>query len=237
MQKTKEIEMANIAEVINQVSTIKAIDLLYEAQNQQRRRLGLSQIGHKCKRYLWYKHKGYDESPIDGKTLRLFELGNILEEHIAKDLQAVGVIVSHRQQHVEFTLDGIALHGSIDGIVTGLIESNQPHLWEMKTMNDKGFAKLLKHGYEAYNDQYKAQVHAYMLGLNLKRAFVTVYNKNTSALYQERIPLNKDWIVDKLADVFEAIKMEREPERACPTPSWFEGRWCGFYSVCWRVNG
>lgn len=227
--------MTNIAEIINETSTVKALDLWYEAQRNQRRRLGLSQIGHKCKRYLWYKHQGYDEAPIDGRTLRLFELGNILEEHIALDLARIGVSVTNRQYPVKFTMDGITLRGSIDGIATGLIESSQPHLWECKTMNDKGFSKLLKDGYEAYNEQYKAQVHAYMLGLKLNRAFVTVYNKNTSEIYQERIALRRDWIIDKLADVFAAIRMEDPPERACPTPSWYEGRWCPFYSVCWEV--
>lgn len=226
--------MSNIAELINETSTVRAIDLYYEANRTPRRRLGLSQIGHKCKRYLWYKHQGYDEAPIDGRTLRLFELGNILEEHIALDLARIGVSITHRQYPVKFTLDDITLHGSIDGIATGLIESSQPHLWECKTMNDKGFAKLLKDGYEAYNEQYKAQVHAYMLGLKLNRAFVTVYNKNTSALYQERIALKKDWIVDRLNDVFRIIAMETEPERACPRADWFEAKMCPFYEECFQ---
>jgi hypothetical protein len=172
---------------------------------------------------------------IDGRTLRLFELGNILEDHIAMDLARIGVSVTHRQHPVKFTMDGITLRGSIDGIVSGLIESGQRHLWECKTVNEKGFAKLLKCGYEAYSEQYEAQVHAYMLGLKLTRAFVTVYNKNTSEIYQERIALRRDWIIDKLADVFAAISMESEPERACPRMDHWEAKWCSFYKECWNV--
>ena len=226
--------MANIAEIVNKYSTIKALDYWYEANSVQRRRLGLSQIGHKCKRYLWYKHRGYDEEPIPGQTLRLFELGNILEDHIAKDLTDIGAIVSDRQRQVEFTMNGITLTGSIDGIVNGLVESSQPHLWECKTINEKGYQKLLKCGYEDYNEQYKAQIHAYMLGLGLKRVFVTVYNKNTSQIYSERIALNKDWIIDKLADVFDAIGMETLPDRSCPSVDWYEAKWCCFNEECWR---
>lgn len=227
--------MSNLAEIINETSTVKAIDLWYEAQRVQRRRLGLSQVGHKCGRYLWYKHRGYDEEPIDGRTLRLFELGNILERQLVFDLAAIGVSITDCQKPVKISLDGITLNGSIDGIATGLIESSQPHLWEMKTMNDKGFTKLLKDGYEAYNEQYKAQIHTYMLGLNLKRAFVTVYNKNTSALYQERIALKKDWIIDRLQDAFKAISMDTEPERSCPRPDWWEAKWCAFYKECFKI--
>jgi len=228
--------MTNLAEIINETSTVKAIDLWYKANRTQRRRLGLSQVGHKCGRYLWYKHHGYDEKPIDGRVLRLFQLGNIIEDHIAFDLAAIGVSITDRQRQVKFTFDDIELTGSIDGIATGLIESSQRHLWECKTMNAKSFAKLLKEGYEAYNEQYKAQVHAYMLGLKLKRSFVTGYNKDTSEIYQERIKLNKDWIIDKLSEVFNAIRMESEPERACPRSDWFEAKWCPFYETCWEVN-
>jgi len=99
-------------------------------------------------------------------------------------------------------------------------------------MNDKGFTRLLKVGYEEYNEQYKAQVHAYMLGLKLKRAFVTVYNKNNSALYQERIKLNPGWIVDKLQDVFSIISKTTIPERSCPRMDFWRAKFCDFYKVC-----
>jgi len=227
--------MTNLATIINETSTIKALDLWYEANRTQRRRLGLSQVGHKCGRYLWYKHRGYNEKPPSGQTLRLFELGNIIEDHLALDLAAIGVSITDRQKQVRFTMDDITLSGSIDGIATGLIESSAAHLWECKTMNDKAFSQLLKHGYEAHNDQYKAQIHAYMLGLKLKKAFVTVYNKNTSQIYQERIQIKKEWIIDNLADVFRTISMPDLPERACPRLDWFEAKMCSFYNVCWEV--
>jgi len=166
--------------------------------------------------------------------LRLFELGDIVEEHIANDLESIGVQVTDKQKRVEFTFNGILLHGSIDGIVTGIIESIVRHLWECKTMNDKGFKRLLKCGYEEYNEIYKAQLHAYMLGLGLNSAFVTVYNKNDSTIYQERIALKKDWIVDKLQDVFSAITMAQMPERSCPRIDWYEAKWCDFYEICFK---
>jgi len=226
--------MVNLAEIINEVSTIAALDLYYETHHVQRRRLGISQIGHKCRRYLWYKHHGYDESAIPGRVLRLFQLGNIIEDHIAEDLAKAGVIVGKRQYPVEFTLGGITLSGSIDGVVEGLIESSKPHVWECKTVGSKYWSKLKKNGYEQYNEQYKAQIHAYMLGTGLKRAFVTAYNKDTSELYQERIKLNREWIVDKLADVFNVICQESIPERECPRADWYEAKWCCFYGECFK---
>lgn len=229
--------MTNLAEVINEVSSISAVDRYYEAHYQQRWRLGLSQVGHKCKRYLWYKHFGYQESqPPSGRTLRLFQLGNLIEDQLFFDLTSAGLIIRDQQKQIKFSMDGITLRGSCDGIISGLIESGQPHLWECKSMNAKGFKKLLMSGYEAYNPQYKAQVHAYMLGLGLDRAFVTVYNKDTSDLYQERIYLQKSWIIDLLSDVFTTLKLSDPPERLCPRVDHWEAKWCNFYQECFNLK-
>lgn len=228
--------MTNLAEVINETSTCSAIDLYYEAFFEQRRRLGLSQVGHKCPRWLWYKHHKYDETPPSGRVLRLFQLGNLIEDQMYWDLTRAGFVITGQQKQVKFSMDGITLHGSCDGIIYGLIETPKTkHLWECKSIGSKGFAKLLKCGYEEYNPQYKAQVHAYMLGLKLNRAFVTVYNKDTSKLYQERIHLNKDWIIDRLADAFSAIQLKNPPERACPRVDFWEAKWCNFYKTCWNL--
>jgi len=228
--------MASISEVINKKSSIAMIDSAYEAKFVQRRRLGLSQVGHSCGRFLWMKHRGYDEPVPSGRVLRLFEMGNMVEVAMVADLTSAGFVVTDSQKHVEFTMDGITLTGSIDGIITGLVESGQPHLFECKSMGAKGFKKLLKDGYEAYSDVYKGQIHAYMLGLGLKKAFVAVYNKDTSELYQERIDIKEDWIIGRLQDVFKAIAQESPPERACIDADWFEAKWCPFYSECWGLS-
>lgn len=228
--------MADIAAIINQTSTIKAIDLYYEANFVQRRRLGLSQIRHNCNRFLWYKHHGYDEPVPDGRVLRLFELGNMIEDKVAKDLEQCGFIIEKKQAPVEFSLNGITLTGSCDGVISGLIESSQPHLWECKSMGAKGFKKLLSCKYEEYNPQYKGQVHSYMLGMGLTNAFATVYNKDTSELYQERIKLKKDWIIEKFQSVFEAIGQKNPPERLCRRATDFEAKWCPFYKTCFSLQ-
>lgn len=224
--------MADIAAIINQTSSTKAVDLYYEANFVQRKRLGLSQIGHNCNRFLWYKHHGYPEPVPEGLVLRLFELGNMIEDRMIKDLEQAGFIIEKKQHPVEISLNGITLTGSCDGVISGLLESSQPHVFECKSMGSKGFKKLLSCKYEEYNAQYKGQVHAYMLGLGLTRAFVTVYNKDTSELYQERIKLKKDWIIEKLQSVFDAIAQPLPPERLCPRESHWEAKWCPFYKIC-----
>jgi len=227
--------MTNIAEIVNEVSTVKAIDLWYEAQRTQRRRLGLSQAGHKCGRFLWYKHRGYDEPEIDGRILRLFKLGEILENQTIADLRGAGFHVHSQQAPVKIKYEGVTLYGSIDGIIEGLIEAPvTPHLFEHKTASLKKYNELVKKRYREWNEIYFWQVQFYMIGLGLKRAAVFVYCKDDSRLYQERIPLDKDATVDRLQDVFMAISSESEPERACPRPDWWEARFCPFYEECFN---
>jgi len=227
--------MTNIAEIINETSTVKALDLWYEARRSQRRRLGLSEAGHKCGRFLWYKHHGYDEPEIDGRILRLFRLGDILEDQTIADLRGAGFNVHSQQAPVKIEYDGITLNGSIDGIIEGLIEAPvTPHLFEHKTASKKKYDELVKKGYRKWNETYFWQTQFYMIGLGLKRAAAFVYCKDDSRLYMERIYLDRDATVDRLQDVFRVISMETEPERACPRADWFEAKMCGFYEECFQ---
>jgi len=227
--------MTNIAEILNNDSPGNVVEAWYEANNTPRIHLGLSQIGHKCKRYLWYCHHGYKQTEIKGRVLRLFNLGNIIEDSIVFDLRQAGYVVHSAQKEVHFEYKGLRLVGHIDGIVDGLIESSQPHLLEIKSANEKSFKQLLKLGsYEKWNEKYKAQVHNYMLGLKLKRCLVIVENKNTSELYTERIRLDKNYIINALEVVFEAISMHSPPERSCPRADWYEAKWCGFWGECFK---
>lgn len=229
--------MANIAEEINKNSTVNTINKMYEDKNKQRRRLGLSQAGHKCKRFLWFKHRGYDEPKIEGRVLRLFELGNIVEDHIANDLREAGFNLHSQQKEVVFTYEDITLKGHIDGIIEGLVEAPKtPHIWECKTANKKKFNDFLAKGYKLFNPVYYWQTQFYMLGLKLKRAAAFVYCKDDSRLAMERIRLNKDATVDRLEDVFQVISQDDPPERACPRIDWFEAKWCPFYNECWGVK-
>lgn len=223
-----------IKKTISQTFSITKINEYYETKHKERKGLGLSQIGHPCKKWIWLKYNNHPSKTPSGRVLRLFKLGEIIEEELKKDLLRCGYNVFNAQKEIKFEYDDICLTGHIDGIIEGLRESGQLHLLECKSMADKYFKKVVKEGYENYNPQYKAQIHAYMLGLKIKNAFVTVYNKNTSELYQERIKLKKDWILDVISDVFSVIKSKNIPERMCPNKMWWESKICNYRKECFK---
>ena len=203
---------------------------------RSRRHLGLSECGHECERYLWYAHHGYAGSDPDGRMLRLFQLGNLIEDQAYLDLMGAGFNIHSRQRVVSVTDGEIRLEGHIDGIIEGLLESKQPHLWECKSANDKSFQALKKAGYEAWNPKYKAQIHVYMTLANLERCLVWVENKNDSTVHAERIKVNRKFAVKTLERCFNAIRMTDPPERLCPGMSYYKAKWCKFYEECFKTE-
>ena len=224
--------MGNLSEYLHQ--TIDKIDDKYEADYEPRGRLGLSQCGHECPRFLWYKHHAIAGNPPKGRVLRLFQLGHLIEEQVIADLKASGINHHSDQKEVTFTQDDIILIGHIDGIVEGLKEAPKtPHLFECKSASLKRFNNLLKLGsYKEWSETYYWQIQFYMLGLDLKRAFVVVYCKDDSRLYQERIKLDREGTIRKLEAVFAAITSESPPMKACPNENWYKAKWCDYYDEC-----
>lgn len=228
---------------LDQEGTVAAIDRAYRQADKPRGYLGLSQAGHECPRFLWYTHHGYVGQPAEGRVLRLFQLGNLVERQVIADLKKAGCKCYYSQREVKFSQDGLKLLGHIDGIVTGLTEApKKSHLLEIKSANKKKFDELVKlSSYEKWNETYYWQVQFYMLGLSeqasmfkqVKRAVVIVYCKDDSRLYMERLCLDKEAAIERLQRVFEAISAREAPERACPRPDNYKAKFCDFWEQCW----
>ena len=206
-------------------SIIDMIEAKRAGENIPRQYLGLSEIGHKCPRWLWYAHHSAPSKPVDGRIIRLFRTGNIIEDAIISDLESIGIEVTDRQREVEIVNGDIVLKGHIDGIVSG-------QLLEIKSASEKYFKQLLKVGYEKWNPKYKAQAHVYMVLCDLEECMVVVENKNDSNLYIETLKLDRDYVTKLLIDVFAAITLPEPPERICPDVSWYESKCCKYQEVC-----
>lgn len=224
--------MSDLTGLLSKNNPENKIDQYYEDQFKPRTHLGLSQCGHECPRYLWLKHHGHKEPAPDGRVLRLFELGNVVEDLVVSDLEKSGYTVTDQQEPVEFNWNETILPGHTDGRISGLEESSKVHLLEIKSCNDKRFKLLKKEGYCKWSEMYKFQIMAYMLGLDLDRCLVVVYNKNTSELYTERVKLVKQWIIDKLEHVFDVITQDTPPNGICHSATFWKSRFCGFRDVC-----
>lgn len=206
-------------------SIVDMIEAKRAGDNIPRQHLGLSEIGHKCPRWLWYAHHNTPSKPVEGRIIRLFRTGNIIEDAIISDLESIDIEVTDRQREVEIVNGDIVLRGHIDGIVSG-------QLLEIKSTNEKYFKQLLKVGYEKWNPKYKAQAHVYMVLCDLEECMVVVENKNDSNLYIETLKLDRDYVTKLLIDVFAAITPDTPPDRMCPDISWYESKCCKYQEFC-----
>lgn len=197
-----------------------------------RKYLGASVIGEECLRKLWY---GYHEPlPItDPRVNRIFQLGDAVEDLVVKWLKQAGFTVYDVDDNgKQFRFEDGEVKGHADGVIMGIPESDQPHLLEIKSANDKRFKKFQKEGYKT-DEKYWTQVHVMAAKLNLKKILVVIMNKDTCELYFQRIDTDKRLAERRILRAKEVAKLEDPPERAYPSSTFYKCKWCDYREKCW----
>jgi hypothetical protein len=222
-----------------QHQTVQAIYGLHEqreAEQPPRSHLGASVIGHACERYLWLHFRWAGREAFDGRMLRLFQYGQQLEGRLVAELRAVGVEVHDTdEQGRQFRVSAIGGHfgGSMDGAAIGLAEAPKTwHVLEFKSSNDKLFAELQAKGVREAKPMHWAQMQTYMGLTGMTRALYLVENKNTSALYQERVEADATEFARLMTRAERVITAPEPPPRLSADPAWFACKWCHFRAQC-----
>jgi hypothetical protein len=155
----------------------------------------LSSVGD-CQRVLWAQLHGIPQSsePPSGRTLLIFDLGNVVENEVIRLLRLADFAVSTRDvinggQHRVVAYDG-KVRGRLDGIVSLGRKFEKDAVLEIKTAKLAKFEELIACGYEVWNPKYADTLHAYMGLGGYKRALVVVYCKDDSRLYCEVVPFD-----------------------------------------------
>jgi hypothetical protein len=225
-------------EPYNKSPTVQAIFDHYKAQRKDAHRphLGGSQIGNECARALWFQFRHMDRASFDGRVLRLFETGDREEARIVANLRAVGVTVWDRDpdtgKQIRFTAHSGHFALSLDGVGQGFKESSKPHTLEFKTMNDKNFKALEAKGCEATKPVYYAQCQIGMHLAELDRCAFIAVNKNTDAIYMERIKYDPAMALKLIAKAEGVIFDDKPPAKLNTDPSFYLCRFCDYNAVC-----
>ena len=219
---------------------VQAIYRLYEqreaASGGHRAHLGASVIGHACERYLWLLFRWAGREAFDGRMLRLFEAGRQFEARVVAEMREVGVEVSEvdefgRQHRV--SAHGGHFGGSLDGAVLGLPEAPQTwHVVEFKTHNAKSFGELVSHGVAKAKPMHHDQMQVYMGLTGMDRALYLAENKDSSALYQERVHADPVRFAQIMARAERVINAAEPPLRISNDPAWWQCKLCAFHGLC-----
>ena len=203
--------------------------------SSHRGHLGGSEIGHKCKRALWYKFRHWALFKHEGRLLRLFERGHLEEFRFVKYLQDIGIEVQELDPSTGKQWQIEDAHGHFGGSFDGIAWINgQKLLLEMKTHSHKSFTGVKNNGVLQSKPQHWDQMQVYMHKAGLSSALYMAVNKNDDELYLEIVPC-VPFGQDLIKKAFEIIGSPSPDnfERIGVDEQSFACKWCDFRGHCW----
>ena len=232
------------------------IDLALTLERDQqppRQYLGASRLGASCERALQFDYAG---APMDagkgcsGRTLRVFEVGHVLEALAVRWLRLAGFELHHQKAdggQFGFSVAGGRLQGHVDGIVANGPEAlglGYPMLFEFKTMNAKNWRSCVKSGVAVAKPLYAAQIATYQAymedmvdGISTNPALFIALNKDTQELWCELVPFDAalaQRMSDRAAKVITATEAGDLLPRAFTDAAHVECKFCPWADRCWR---
>lgn len=224
--------------------TLAAINAAIIANQEPpfRKHMGASLIGKECSRRIWYDFRWTLVENFDARILRLFGDGHHLEPRVAKWLRDAGVELWEAGEFGENKAQmRISAHeghfgGTPDFIgrrIPDLADPMEPCLVEVKTHNDKSFAKLAADGVMKTKWEHFVQMQMYMGGLNLKWALYISYNKNDSSIHSEMVAFDEREFQRATDRAESIIWTEEPPARIGKSPAHFGCKFCNLQRLCY----
>ncbi|MBN8518857.1 MAG: hypothetical protein J5X22_20205 [Candidatus Accumulibacter sp.] len=220
---------------------------------ERRRYLGASRLGIACERALQFE---YADAPVDagaefpGRTLRIFEVGHVLEDLAIRWLRLAGFDLYTRRKEggqFGFSVANGRIQGHVDGVIAdapGDLGLAFPMLWECKTMNDRNWKACAKSGVAVTKPVYAAQIAVYQAylepsipGISDHPALFTAINKDTQELWFELVPFDgglAQRMSDRAVRVIQATEAGELLPRIATDSSYYECKYCSWVTRCWR---
>ena len=212
--------------------------------------LGMSGIGKRCIRALWYGfHWVSIPTDMSVRMKRIFERGHLEEERVIRELTEIGIEVYAQYEpdgeRIQLTgaideeqeeHEGFAGHakGHPDGRLLGVIEAPKtPHLLEIKTAKASRWKVIADaRNLKKSDEEYYGQCQRLMDAMGLKRTLFIATNKDTEERYYERVYYDKqDALHYKQLEMI-IVTSEKPPEKISQVPSWKDCFFCKHKPVC-----
>jgi|TARA_R110000868_G_scaffold410465_1_gene698564 hypothetical protein len=217
-----------------------------EEKRERRKYIGASSIGDECQRKIQYRYLNYPIDPnkaFTARTLRIFQFGHEIEDYASKWLRGAGFDLRTEDKDGKqfgFSIADGEIKGHIDGVVcSGPADMSYPSLWECKSSNDSKFKAFVRHGVAKANPVYATQIALYQTYMDLYEnpALFTVVNKNTSEVYYELVPYDKNLAQkasDRAVNILTAAKAGDILPRIAQSKDFFLCKFCEFRETCWK---
>lgn len=218
------------------------------AHEPEREYLGASRLGVACERALQFEFAKAAPDPgrsTEGRMLRIFERGHVMEDCMVGWLRDAGFDLRTRKANGEqfgFSAADGRLQGHVDGVIVGGPEGfAYPALWENKCLGAKSWRELEKGGLAVAKPVYAVQVAVYQAYLELHKhpAIFTALNADTMEIYTEAVPFDAALAQrhsDRAVKVMTATDAGELLPRAFNDATHFECRMCAWQDRCWRTT-
>jgi len=213
-----------------------------------------------CFKKHWYKTNGFEGTPIDQRTNRLFRLGTLVHEDIQlalckhrdelllkKEMEMIPMMYNIEVEK-EVHIPSFNVRGHIDVVIIN-DASKEILIYDMKTAHSFKWKLLfgqIKNRKPNADDGYRLQIATYILGMqhNAKyidydyEAILWYYKKDTS--HTKSSYVDKRWIqqaIDYWGEVNTTLEGIEEPDDlprgsyGIPNEDW-ECGYCPFESIC-----
>lgn len=208
----------------------------------------ISELGHDCLRYLYYRRAAWEKSALPGDYLQgVFETGKILEDIVVRIYnEEVGPVTEPKSRIVgtqtqvkrDRLLEQYQISGTADGFLQVCIDDSWKTIsvLDIKTCSQNtypNFTDLESLDRYAWSRKYKGQLTLYALGSNMEHCSILFVNKGN--IYQQKIvdfPLNLAYaeeLLEKAEQINKCIKNNTPPEKI-NRPDLCEDCW--FNAVC-----
>jgi hypothetical protein len=231
--------------------------------------LGASQIGEECARKLCYSYARtpVDEGrELTARAIRIFDTGHAGEDAIALQIGVEDSAESNffkstamrwmkeagfrlavkdaASKQFAFTALGGKFAGHIDGkILSGPLMNEIPYPnvgWECKTLNQKNWNKIKKHGVREASPLYYGQMQIYMGYMELFAFLFTATNKNTQELHHELVMYDAkaaQALSDRALTVIQSVEAGNLLPRCSDHSDYFVCKFCDWKKRCWGEDG
>ncbi len=231
--------MADFSEISAQIKI--DIDKYFERTQPRefRTRLGASDIGKDCDRFLWYSFRWVWKDVVAGWHLRLFDLGTREEKQFTKWLRGAGFEVYDIDPETkkQYTITDACGHfgGSLDawGHFPKSYGITKPVLFEYKT-NKTGaaFNDLLKEGFKKQKPEHFGQCCVYGVKRELEHVVYLNENKNDSNIHAEVEELDFVKGNQLIARANNIVFSETPPAKISDDPTFWKCKFCSMNKTC-----
>jgi len=240
--------MAKIPEQKYDITISKMKDEIEKKYNEEfevRNYLGMSQIGEECWRKLFYSYRKARPHNLHINSILAIEDGHKQEKGAISRLSLLpGILLKTENEDGEqigFKDFDRHFSGHCDGIISGLQESKQKHIWEHKSVNESKFNKLIKLRHEKGEKEalkewdivYYAQAQMYMRYSKLKNHFLTVSLPGGRDYISVRTKYDKkyaDIIVEKADTIIN--DNWNIPAKLSDKREFYKCKWCDYSGIC-----